>query len=309
MDYKDILTKKEAKILEEANDKARKLREKLEKPGPKIDKSEFSKAGKAKKIELLSESLAADHRNLWELIKTANEYYDALKSSMDEKDTTHEFITKGALNLLKIDDPGIWGELKPACMAPDREKKMWELAYEGHFFGKVRSGKFGNFMERVFGKYFLSVIDRVNDIDETAVSNFSKYYKQALDGNIGFKELGCAGHYLQDLTAPHHVGNMAIFFEMLTDNIGTHYIFEKYARKFVYDNPDSFTSKAKKAYEELKTDFNPNQPKNFTKEVYNRASKNIPLVMNTDLNSWDKAIKDAIPLAIGATAVVFEPLK
>ena len=177
-------------------------------------------------------------------------------------------------------------------------------------FLRTRKGaKFGNFLGRVFGKYFLSFLNNcINDIDETASSNFSKYYKQPLDRNIGLKELGWAGHYIQDLTAPHHVGNMAIFFEVITDNIATHFVFEKYARKYVYDHPNDFTSKAKKIYKELKPNFNPNKPKKLAKEVYNRAVKNVPFIMGTDLASWDKAIKDAIPLAIGATAVIFELL-
>ncbi len=309
MDYKEILTKEEAKIWEKANVEFKKLKEEMEKPAEKIEKTLFSSAGMTKSADLISDHLRVENKKFWKQIKTANAYYKALKSAMDEKDTTHEFITKKALDLLGIYDSKTWNTLKPACMDPDKKKKMFELVYEGHFFGKTKGNKLGNFLPRVFKKWSMFLLEHIDDTEETAASNFSKYFRQSQNGSLNLKMLGWASHYIQDLTAPHHVGNLAVGFEIITDNTATHFLFEKYARKYVYDNPDAFTNKAKRIYTELKKKFKPAQPEKFAKEIYKRAVPNVPDVKTISQASWDRVIKKAIPLAIGATALVLEPLR
>jgi hypothetical protein len=230
---------------------------------------------------------------------------------MDEKDTTHEFITAEALTQLDIHDKIFSQALLGSCMDPDKDKKHWELAYEGHFYGKLNGQKFGNFFPRVFHGSMLWFLDHLNDIDETALSNFCKNYAKALGDRSNTEILGCAAHYLQDLTAPHHVGNMAIFFEMMTDNTNTHYVFEKFARNFLYkeENQNRFADRAKTIFDELKLSFDPlkYEPEKLAKVVYNTAVANVSKVKSNNRDLWTEAICDAIPLAIGATAVILEP--
>ena len=312
-EYDDILTKKEANVLEAASQEMQRFQQLISKSPIAIDKSAFAKMGMKKRAEYFSASIAKSHKIFSELIKKANEYYAALKGLMDEKDTTHEFITAEALSQLNIQDKIFSQALLESCMDPDKDKKHWELAYEGHFYGKLNGQKFGNFFPRVFHGSMLWFLDHLNDIDETALSNFCKNYAKALADRSNTKILGCAAHYLQDLTAPHHVGNMAIFFEMMTDNTNTHYVFEKFARNFVYkeENKNRFANRAKIIFDELKLSFNPpiSEPEKFAKVVYNTAVANVSKVKSNNGNLWTEAICDAIPLAIGATAVILEPWK
>lgn len=305
MDYKDILTKQEMEILAKANEEISKLKEKLEQPTTGINKETFAKAGRAERFSLLSASLEGQHKLIWDIFQNANKYYSILKGALNKKDNTHEFITERALDLLGNSNASVRKALKTACIQPDTVKSMYKMIYEGHFYGKVKGGGYGNFLKNFFDKTSLILIDLVDDIDETAVSNFTKYYKQALKNNgFDYKTLAWSAHYLQDLTAPHHVGNMAIFFEVITDNTASHFAFEKYANTFVYDNKNIFQAKADQIYKTLKPLFAPKNPEKFAKAVYNRATQNIDKVKN--ISDWDNAIKDAIPLAIGASAVIFD---
>jgi hypothetical protein len=313
MDFKDILTEQEAQAYTKAREKFKRLKEDLIKETPKLDKTDFARSGATKSLELFSSNLTAELKKFWALITEANRLYAAVKKGMDESGSTHEFITLQALVLLGIDDPTARKKLQKACTAPDREKELNRLAFEGHFYGKVGGRRNGNFFERIFGDPgtgLLGFIDRhVDDIDETALSNFMKYYIHAKEGDIKLKELGWAAHYIQDITAPHHAGNMAIGFEIITDDCETHFQFEKYAKAYVYANPTAFMAKAKGVYDELTDELNPDDPVRIAKEVHRRAVPNIPKVQILDDSAWKEAIDEAIPLAIGATAFIFEPLK
>jgi hypothetical protein len=311
MDYRNILTEEEAQAYRKAREKFKRLKEDLKKDAPKVDKTDFARSGAKRSADLISFNLTADLDKFWALITEANKLY-AVKKSMEQSGSTHEFITLQALVLLGINDPTARKQLQKACMAPDREKDLNRLAFEGHFYGKVAGRRYGNFLERVFGDLatgFLGFVDRhVNDIYETALSNFMKYYIHATEGDIKLKELGWAAHYIQDLSAPHHAGNMAIGFEIITDNSETHFPFEKFAKGYVYDHPTAFMAKAIGVYDELKDELNPDDPVQIAKEVHRRAVPNIPKVQTLDDSAWKQAIDEAIPLAIGATALIFEPL-
>jgi hypothetical protein len=134
----------------------------------------------------------------WALIKAANKLYESVKKGMDQKGSTHEFITLQALDLLGVNDLNVRQRLEKACMAPDRQSDLRRLVFEGHFYGTVAGERMGNFLERVFDNLAsgpLGLVDQfVDDIDETALSNFEKYYMHAMAGNIKFKELGWAAH-------------------------------------------------------------------------------------------------------------------
>ncbi|OPY09361.1 MAG: Zinc dependent phospholipase C [Syntrophus sp. PtaB.Bin001] len=307
--YPDVMTKEESAIMKKAAQDARKLKNRLARSAAPIDKTVFNRMKMDRREKIFSAGLSKDLLLLEDLIKTANTYYQALKKLIDEKDTTHELITAHALDLQKITDPVLKTPILDSCMDPDRDKKLWELAYEGHFYGKIDERRYGNFWPRVLDGPSLYLLDRINDIDETAFSNFARYYSQALQNPTDLKILGRAVHYLQDLTAPHHVGNMAIFFEIITDDNETHFLFEKYARSYVLNNGPALGAAAVARYQRLKAGFDPNKPEELAKTVFNEALANVPKVMGIDLNAWDEAICNAIPLAIGATAVVLEPWK
>ncbi len=313
MDLKDILTKEEAKAYREASEKIERLSEELKKEGPKLDKTDFARSGANKSLDLISSNLGADLKKFWGLINEANRLYSAVKKGMDQSGSTHEFITSGALDLLGVTDAKTHKVLQKACMAPDREKELRSLVFEGHFYGKIVGRRNGNFLERVFGDLstgLLGFIDRyIDDIDETALSNFTEYYTHATAGDIQLKELGWAAHYIQDLTAPHHAGNMAIGFETITDNCETHFPFEKFAKGYVYDNPTAFKAKAQEIYDEFRQTLAGKRPEAIAKEVQRRAVPNVPKVQILDGPAWTEAIHEAIALAIGATAFIFNPLK
>jgi hypothetical protein len=307
--YSDLMTKEESAIMKKAAQDARKLKNRLAKSAAPIDKTVFNRMKTDKREKIFSVGLSKDLLLLEDLIKTANSYYQALKKLIDEKDTTHELITAQALEMQKITDPVLKTPILDSCMDPDRDKKLWELAYEGHFYGRIDEQRYGTFRPRVLDGPSLYLLDRINDIDETALSNFARCYSQALQNRGDLKLLGQAVHYLQDLTAPHHVGNMAIFFEIITDDNDTHFLFEKYARGYVLNNGPALGAAAVAQYQRLKVAFDPDKPEELARTVFNDALANVPKVIGIDLKSWDDAINNAIPLAIGATAVVLEPWK
>ena len=313
MELEDVLTREEAKKYRKSGERIKRLSEELKKEGPKLDKTVFATSGPNKSLDFFTSNLGADLKKFWDLMNEANKLYADVKKGMDQSGSTHEFITSAALDLLGVTDAKTHQVLQKACMAPDREKDLRSLVFEGHFYEKVAGRRNGNFLERVFGdlsKGLLGFIDRhINDIDETALSNFAKYYTYATAGDIQLKELGWAAHYIQDLTAPHHAGNMAIGFETITDNCETHFPFEKFAKGYVYDNPTVFKTKAQEIYNEFRQTLTGKRPKAIAKEVQRRAVPNVPKVQRLDGPAWTEAIHEAIPLAIAATAFIFDPLK
>lgn len=313
MELIDILTKEEARALARAKERFNRFKEDLETEVPKMDKADFARAVSKKSFDPVLPKMWGDLEKFWAIVQEANKLYAAVKKGMDQRSSTHEFVTNKALDLLGVTDPGLRSSLQKACMGPDRETDLKRLVFEGHFYGKVGGRRNGNFLERVFGdpaSGLLSLVDRlVNDIDETALSNLTKYYAGAMKRGIQLKELGWAAHYIQDLTAPHHAGNIAIGFETITDNCETHFPFEKYANWYVYQNETAFQAKAQQVYTEFRKTFDPRHPEDLAKEVHRRAVPNVQRVLAWKESDWKQAIHDAIPLAIGATAVLFEPLK
>lgn len=312
MEPKDILTEEETKIYKEAEKNIKKLIGELNKKGPKIEKLNVAKSGLKMK---LSPFIDSDLTKFWSIIEEAKKLYFTLKKESDQSGSTHEFITSQALDIINITDTKIQKDLQKNCIAPDKESKLRNLIFEGHFYGKITENDDkhkGNFLERIFGDLnmgFIGIINRyINDIDETAQSNFIKYYTHALANGNQLEKLGWAAHYIQDLTAPHHVGNMAIGFESITDNCETHFPFEKYAKGYVYANPTVFKNKAQEIYHEFKQSLTGKEPMEIADEVQKRAIPNIQKVKAWDSSAWTEAICDAIPLAIGSTAFIFDHL-
>jgi hypothetical protein len=306
-DYGTNLSKEELRIMQAAEEDMKKFERQISERLFAMDKSNFNSMDLNDKAKFYSIEMLKDHKVFSEMLEKANEYYALLKAEMDKGITTHQFITAEAMSLIGI--PGKYPDLLNHCMDPDKDKELWELVYEGHFYGIVKEGKYGNFLPRVFKGPMLWFLEHLDNVKENALSNFCKNYTDAHANKASIKKLGHACHYLQDLTAPHHVANMAIFFELMTDGTSTHYAFEKIARDYVIKKgTGSFSKPALARLSQLEKQFSssPLQPEPFGKEVYNQALANVDKIKKFALEKWQAAIDDAIPLAIGATALILK---
>jgi len=252
-EYPGIITRDEAAILEQMEKDASKLKERLEEIEPALSKHDFAKFSTEEKEAIIKTVFSKDIFIFSDINDQSLHYYQTLKGQMDKNYTTHEFITEQALGLLGINDKKMIQSLKDACVEPDRKKNLWELAYEGHFYGKTKGNKYGNFLPRVFGGAAVRILHCFDkNIEETAQSNFIDYYQKSIKNSIDLTRLGWAIHYLQDMTAPHHAGNMALFFEIFTDGTNSHFPFEKYAREYVYEPSQDFRDSAQIHYNDLR---------------------------------------------------------
>lgn len=292
--------------------------------------------------------------------------YHRLKGAVETRRNTHRYITQEAIKLIRLEDPGISGELMNYCTFPDEfGSDMNDLMYEGHFYGKIGGGRYGNFILKEYPKPVVSLMDQYKKatqgtderIDEHAVCNFGEHVRKHLmigSGGSGPFHLGVAAHYLQDLTAPHHAGNYPAFPYI------DHYMFEHFASRYVHGSP-GFTL-GTDGYETFKKGrtMDLSKPEEYAKRIHKEATafveyiekdlsermndprsyslftgKEGPAVSdaedplawtkNPDIcafiendidrygdralsgsEEWKKAIDGAVPLAVYATAHLFE---
>ncbi len=251
------------------------------------------------------------------------EHYTNLRKELKQPGTleTHEFITTQALDIIGERDVAYRSEVIGHCMDPDRHWALIKLAAEGHFYGLTRNGAYGNYFHRVFEDGTLELLRRADpDIDETALSNFAKHYTGFAAETAQLDELGCALHYLQDMTAPHHGGNYAAFFSLKSDNFDTHLAFEKFAREYLNNEGAKLQGPAEAEREsllrfiadkglDLQDPRSANWDRNlaaFCIEVHTRIREFIPRVKSKRRSSWRAAIRGAIPVAVGATSAILE---
>lgn len=301
----------------------------------------FSGMGRGEaRLRLWDKIIQACHADIYEdvykLISLTHQSYDQFKRVIKSRYNTHRYITEQALTLINV-DPGISQKLMEYCTFPDdRKSDMQDLIFEGHFYGKTHTGSEGNFLNNLFPAtmVILAAIKKVNygfdeDIQEHAVMNFWRNYKNVGKDAKRYLYLGVAAHYLQDLTAPHHVGNYPAVPYV------DHYFFEKFASRYVHGKPHFQITKT--GYDKFKGSLisSLSQPEAFAKEIYGKAIEFIPYI-ETDLHSespgtdgyakavdnavdtyngylvsgtnrqWEEAIDNAIPLAVYATAYLFE---
>jgi len=286
----------------------------------------------------LKEAARADiYDDIHELIRLTHESYEQFKRIIGSRYSTHRYITDQALRLVAA-DPAAFQRLLGYSTYPDEsESDMRDLVFEGHFYGKTFSGGEGNFLNNLFPEGLLAVLEMVKklrhgfdeDIREHAVMNFAKNCARVRNGGPEHFHLGVAAHYLQDLTAPHHVGNYPAVPYV------DHYFFEKYASLYVHDNPQFVIAKAD--YDNFKGSLtsNPDHPERFALEIHHRATEFIPYIatglhaespgtpgyenavddavdtcnsrfVSGSYKPWDDAINNALPLAVYATAYLFE---
>jgi hypothetical protein len=276
------------------------------------------------------------YEEIHRLIKLTHQSYGRVKGMISGRYSTHRFITEKALGLLAV-APALSQRLLEYCTFPDEPKSdMADLIFEGHFYGRTDAGPEGNFLGNLFprGVAVLEAIKQATHgpaerIDEHAVMNFALHCRQAgQPGPAGFS-LGVAAHYLQDLTAPHHAGNYPAVPYV------DHYFFEQYASLHLHGHP-AFAVTAGD-YEAFKAGLaaTPSDPEAFAREIYGRATAFIPLIETRlhaeemgsesflglldeevdryqgfldrgDNAQWTEAVEGAVPLAIYATACLFE---
>jgi hypothetical protein len=303
---KPVLNKKEAKVLDKTAKELKTLTDQLVNSVAFTDKSHIADDLKMKGLGVKEFRRSVYY--LLKIIETTRKAYDELKGSEEWRHrNTHCYITSHAIDFLNGIGKNAKDKLIDACTLPDNEKEMREILFEGHFYGEVSPGEYGNYLKRIPKLYPLLDLITKDNLDENAVSNFTTHYNRfKKNGNL--KELGVSAHYIQDVTAPHHAGNMAIGFELISDGMETHYIFEKYAREFLFGAGHNMNTAISNNYKELKAAFDKGTEA-FTGKVYALSTPNIASAKETDSDKWEQTILNAIPIAIAATAVIFEQIK
>ena len=311
----------------------------------RIKRDLFAKMGREEKRILLRDKINEAFKidafgDFDKLIGLIHQSYNLHKAQPGTKLNTHQYITDQAIALIGI-DPAIANTLHTYCTYPDEPKSdMSDLIFEGHFYGNTSSGTPGNFLVDAFPEATIKAMEFIKkmrhgvdeDIHEHAVMNFTRYFNQVLHSTSVDQKyfyLGVAAHFLQDLTAPHHAGNYPAVPYV------DHYFFEKFTSQYVYDEPGYKISRT--AYKNFKTKLtaSPAQPEPFALEITGMAAHFIRYI-ETDLHrvradgkpdtvsmdkeidklnkcllsgenkNWEKAIIGAIPLAVYATAYLFE---
>ena len=313
----------------------------VKKASLKITVDKFKMGREEKRICLwdgVKKACDADaYEDINKLIKLIHQSYNQFKALPSGKYSTHQYITVQASELLHL-DPVTAKALLEYCTYPDAPKSdMTDLIFEGHFYGKTNSGKPGNFLINLYPQIlvaleaFKKLLHGMHeDIHEHAVMNFDKHYVSAGPGNQKCFYLGVAAHYLQDLTAPHHAGNYPAVPYV------DHYFFEKFASQYVYNNPNFKITQSE--YDNFKKGIKSGlkNTESFAKEINEMATEYIKYIIKTDFHNklannenealfmdaeidkfneclvsgkneeWEKAIIGAIPLAVYATAYLFE---
>ncbi|NTW06914.1 MAG: hypothetical protein HGA29_03620 [Syntrophaceae bacterium] len=311
----------------------------------RIKRDLFTKMGREEKRILLRDKINEACKidafgDLDKLIGLIHQSYNLHKAQPGTELNTHQYITDQAIALIGI-DPAIADTLHTYCTYPDEPKSdMSDLIFEGHFYGKTSSGTPGNYLVDAFPDATLKAMEFIKkirhgvdeDIHENAVMNFTRYFNQVLHSVSADQKhfyLGVAAHFLQDLTAPHHAGNYPALPYV------DHYFFEKFTSQYVYDEPGYKISRP--AYKNFKAKLtaSPAQPEPFALEITGMAAPFIQYIetafhhmrtgevpdtgsmdkeidklnkclLSGENEDWEKAIVGAIPLAVYATAYLFE---
>jgi inorganic pyrophosphatase len=302
MKIDDILSQEEKEILSAGNEIIKELSLKTNKPIKKIPKKMFTTQ------PLSVTPVGKVHHNFISMVNKANEYYRLLKAMMDHENSTHRFITQKAIELVGIKNSEKQTTLISACVEPDKNKSLYEIAFEGHFYGNIGNHQYGNFFHKVIkNKTAFFWINNLTKIDEHALGNFKKFVS-TFKAKSNLQKLGWALHFIQDLTAPHHATNKAIFFETITDKTNSHFQFEKYSRSFVWDHGPLMLDRSRGLLSKLQSVFNPKKSSDFALEIHRRALVHADNINSFDLEKWNAVIEANIPLAIAASATILKHL-
>jgi len=306
--------------------KARELLQKINSMKPEkrfqlaaIEKLKLAEEPKEKREIFLREKVDAifgkgSFNDIYQLIRILWKLYKHSKAKDDTEFSTHEYITEKAMDLLSIQDEKVRKIFLKGCVKPDIVLSgMFDLFQEGHFYGPLSDNSgFGNYIRIYFGPKVLPVLINVKkflggkdeDIYEEAISNFRTHYGQYL-ADRDLKEMGISIHYIQDITAPHHIQNIPSFLPQ--DDKDTHVIFERKAKTFLKNNTINYDPIRFNAFK-IKLKTTPQKyPKSFANEIRQLAWPHAQRI--DDANQWDDIVKETIPIAVYATARVLETRK
>ena len=250
--------------------------------------------------------------NVYHLFRILHKLYKHSKSKDDSKFSTHQFITEKAMDLLLIQDAKTRGIFLKGCVRPDEFlSDMFDLFQEGHFYGPI-NGQFGNYITLYFGekvvpsllKIKTAIFQGEEDIHENALNNFNTHYRQYLTER-DLKEMAISVHFLQDMTAPHHIRNIPSFLPKRDKD--THVQFERKAKTVLKNNPPKFTIDEYNSFKDQLTTTPQRNPKDFANQVREKAWPFAQRIENKD--EWGNIVKGTIPIAVYATARVYETMK
>jgi hypothetical protein len=286
----------------------------------------------------VKEACHADvYEDVHRLIMLTHQSYDQFKGIIEGRYNSHRYITSRAIDLVGVDGEAAEKFLQYSTFPDEPKSDMSDLIFEGHFYGKVGKRKEGNFVDNLFPGVVavLGAIKKAThgfdeDIHEHAVGNFRKNYDQSCKPGPGrYFCLGVAAHFLQDLTAPHHVGNYPAVPYV------DHYFFEKFAGRHVHETPGFSISET--GYSNFKRSLKSSlsRPEDFAREIYGKAAAYVKYI-ETGLHSqlpgtadytntvenevdiyskylisgknpdWEEAVNRGVPLGVYATAYLFE---
>ncbi|HEX3029656.1 MAG TPA: hypothetical protein VHT34_10225 [Clostridia bacterium] len=265
-----------------------------------------------------------EHKNKFQ---TLSDYYienynnTPKAKSVHTNQTNHEMITEEALNIVntKFRNDSEKSLLLSGCIGPDKDWGSIMLVMEGHFYGSTSHNASGNYLKKIMpaAVYFiLSHLPIFEDhMKESAFSNANRYFSKYYSNDSQLEDLGWCLHFVQDMTAPHHAGNIPSFFPSLDDRINsgmdTHNEFEDFANELLDSNRNIYREKALPLLDYFRgmnlniknsTDFD-----TFLKYVNTKALENVNDTLQTrDEAKWNNTISNALPLAIAASAFLLE---
>ena len=234
---------------------------------------------------------------------------------------THQLITKNALRLLRNGedvpaDEGVVEKLIFESAGPDGNWKNMRLMMEGHFYGVNGSFACGNYLPKYFDRAERGAMEFFDNIQEDAKSNFVKYIGLLSAESDAVKNLAWALHYVQDLTAPHHVRNFPAYFTRHEhgDGFDTHVAFEKYANALFGACETRFDDAVRPEYEELSWRHlqcdDAETAASLAEHVYQKALSYADDRIKTPLKTeWEQVINHSLPLAIACTMLLLKVRK
>lgn len=265
-----------------------------------------------------------EHKNK---LQTLSDYYienynnTPKAKSVHTNQTNHEMITEEALIIVntKYQSTSDKELLFDGCTGPDKDIGAIMLVMEGHFYGSTSDSTNGNYLKKIMpaAVYFiLSHLPVFKDhMNESAFSNAKRYFSKFYSEKSQLEDLGWCLHFVQDMTAPHHAGNIPSIFPSLDDRINsgmdTHNEFEDFANELLDSNRKTYRQNAMPLLDDFHSMNlnlrNSNNFETFLKHLHAKAIVNVNDSLQTrDHDRWNDTITKALPLAIAASAFVLE---
>lgn len=251
------------------------------------------------------------------------EHYNTDKQWEDRESlkSTHQMITDQALSIINRNYSAQKDELIYESSGPDRETETIKFVMEGHFCGRISAGSLGNFLQKYMPPEIFAMLAGIPGVEEhlkeTALSNIGKYSQKFIENRKDIKSLAWTLHFLQDITAPHHAGNIPaiipFFIKDINEGNDTHSGFEEFANNLMKEQPDRFNEEAVSILQHLRKfplDISrPGELGKFGQMIFEKSIGNVnSALQGEDTDAWTGIISRAIPLAIASSAAVLEKI-